>query len=387
MMILKRVGFGSIALGLVCLACSGSDGQAAADFASADADGRAATTPGGTPATGSGASAPVVAGPTAASPDGAAAAPPPSSDEGGGDTGGSGIAEPGVLTAGTWDDNRNFDFFTNYRKRLAQTPGLLPFAESDFSAALAAFAEPTPRKQTLDIAFVIDTTGSMGDEIRYLQAEFITLSDAIAETYPNAEQRWALVVYRDTGDDYVEQSFDFFEERADFQVTLAEQGADGGGDFPEAPEAGLAAAAALSWRDDAATARLAFWVADAPHHATNAAALVRSVRALLDQQVHVYPVASSGVDELTELSMRSVAQLSGGRYLFLTDDSGVGGAHKEPTLPCYFVTKLDDAILRMVDIELSGEYREPSADEVVRTGGNPENGRCELESGETVQVY
>jgi hypothetical protein len=51
------------------------------------------------------------------------------------------------------------------------------------------------------------------------------------------------------------------------------------------------------------------------------------------------------------------------------------------------VTKLDDAILRVVDIELSGEYREPSADEVVRTGGNPENGRCTLESGETVQVY
>ena len=50
--------------------------------------------------------------------------------------------------------------------------------------------------------------------------------------------------------------------------------------------------------------------------------------------------------------MRSAAQLTGGRYLFLTDDSGVGGEHKEPNIPCYFVTRLDHAILRMVDIEM-----------------------------------
>jgi hypothetical protein len=103
--------------------------------------------------------------------------------------------------------------------------------------------------------------------------------------------------------------------------------------------------------------------------------------------VHIYPVASSGVDELTELTMRSAAQLTGGRYLFLTNDSGVGGDHKEPSIPCYFVTKLDDAILRMVDIEMSGVYHEPNASEVLRTGGDPQNGACELESGQTVYVF
>jgi hypothetical protein len=40
------------------------------------------------------------------------------------------------------------------------------------------------------------------------------------------------------------------------------------------------------------------------------------------------------------------------------------------------VTKLDAAILRMVDVELSGTYREPYAAEVVRTGGNPKDGAC-----------
>jgi hypothetical protein len=111
-----------------------------------------------------------------------------------------------------------------------------------------------------------------------------------------------------------------------------------------------------------------------------------AIRSARDKGIHIYPVASSGVDELSEHTMRSAAQITGGRYLFLTDDSGVGGAHKEPTLPCYFVTKLDRAILRMIDIELSGKYREPTADEILRTGGSPQNGVCTVSSGD-VTIY
>jgi sirohydrochlorin ferrochelatase len=81
--------------------------------------------------------------------------------------------------------------------------------------------------------------------------------------------------------------------------------ADGGGDFPEAPDQALAKAAELSWRATDNTARLAFWVADAPHHPENAAAMSAAIGALHEHAVHVYPVASSGVDELTELTMRS----------------------------------------------------------------------------------
>jgi hypothetical protein len=143
----------------------------------------------------------------------------------------------------------------------------------------------------------------------------------------------------------------------------------------------------LAWRSDPATARLAFWVADAPHHTGRASALVAAVDVAASQDVHVYPVASSGVDELTEYAMRSAAQLTLGRYLFLTDDSGVGGEHKEPTIPCYFVTRLDDAILRMVDIEMSGVYREPLAAEVIRAGGDPADGACTLQSGQTVFAF
>jgi hypothetical protein len=240
---------------------------------------------------------------------------------------------------------------------------------------------------TLDISLVIDTTGSMGDELAYLQTEFLAISTSIETSYPDAEQRWSLVLYRDRGDVYTTRPFDFEANPEVFRQNLAAQAAGGGGDIPEAPDAALAAMNQLSWRSGDATARLAFWVADAPHHADKAPALKATIEAAEAQGVHIYPVASSGVDELTELTMRSAAQLTGGRYLFLTDDSGVGGSHKEPSIPCYFVTKLDSAILRMVDIEMSGAYREPSAAEVIRTGGDPQDGRCTLESGQTVYVF
>jgi len=168
---------------------------------------------------------------------------------------------------------------------------------------------------------------------------------------------------------------------------LASVTAAGGGDFPEAPDQAFAAAGQLAWSPPSSTAKLAFWVADAPHHREKAASMAEGIRGMRKLGVHVYPVASSGVDELTEVTMRTAAALTGGRYLFLTNDSGVGGDHKEPTIPCYFVTKLDVAIERMVDIELSGVYREPDESEVLRTGGDPKDGACQLESGESVLVF
>lgn len=344
----------------------------------------------GTPAamaSSSGASTPVPSAPSSALPPSSAPLPPTM-------TMGPAITpqpavQSGTLTAGTWDDNRNFDRFMSYRSKQLQSGrrGIMPLTDEEHNDAHDAFKDVHDGRQKLDVSLVIDTTGSMSDEIRYLQTEFLALSRAIEEDYPDAEQRWSLVVYRDVGDVYVSRVFDFRDDMNDFRDRLSEQFADGGGDFPEAPDAAFEAMNELEWRGDDNVARLAFWVADAPHHDANAEAMADALRETRGLDVHVYPVASSGIDEFTELTMRSAAQFTGGRYLFLTNDSGVGGDHKEPSIPCYFVTRLDQAILRMVRIELSGEYSEPAADQVVRRGGNPQSGSCKLESGDVVEVF
>ena len=290
----------------------------------------------------------------------------------------------GILTAGVWDDNLNLETFMNYRASLSATemPGVLPIPErAHLKVRFPAHRSP---RQTIDISFVIDSTGSMGDEMQYLQGEFLSLSKEIEERFSGSRQRWSLVVYRDQGDDYVVRNFDFEDSPRAFRESLASQSAGGGGDYPEAAHDGLQAALKNQWRRDPNTARVLYWVADAPHHQQASSQMAKAIHEAHRNDVHIYPIASSGVDELTELTMRSAAQLTGGRYIFLTDDSGVGLTHKEPTIPCYHVTTLRDAIVRTVEMEMRGAYLAPRQDEILRTSGLPDRGRCSSQAHQPV---
>jgi hypothetical protein len=44
-------------------------------------------------------------------------------------------------------------------------------------------------------------------------------------------------------------------------------------------------------------------------------------------------------------------------------------------------------MLRMIEIELSGEYRAPAELDVVRTAGDPHDGECELQSGDIAVAF
>ena len=372
--------------------------------------------------------------------------------------GNGGTPQSGLLTAGTWDDNLNFDFYLNYLLQTARTQanglpqiprenrleirvtdsagaplsnatvtvtdtagiklleaptrsdGRLFFLPGTVGADLgtdvriaASLGAATATAQAvvgdttaviavpnatatppvaLDLALVIDTTGSMGDEIDYLKVEVRDIAARIADDFPNAAQRWALILYRDVGDAYVVRSFDFEPSLTVFQSNLAAQSAGGGGDYPEAPDQALAKLTTLSWRQPQdSAARMAFWLADAPHHVGREGAIANSVLLAQRLGIHIYPIAASGVDDVAEYSMRTAAQVTGGRYLFLTDDSGIGGTHQEPTIPCYFVTTLSRAMIRMAAMELSGTNVAVAPADVIRTGGNPRDGRCSLTSG------
>ena len=310
--------------------------------------------------------------------DAASTAAPPPEQQGAPDQG---------LTAGAWDDNHNYDYFLKYLDHTAEINDQPPLTMNEREEAYQLFSGDRDDRVDLDIAVLFDTTGSMGDELRYLTVEVENIAADIADIAPDAHVRWALVTYRDHGDLYVTRRFDFTSDLEQFHADLSRQTAEGGGDYPEASAEGLMQAVTLSWRDDPDVARMAFWIADAPHHGNATELMTQSIRIAAMDDIHVYPVAASGVDELTELTMRSAAQVTGGRYLFLTDDSGVGDSHKEPSVPCYFVTSLNDAMVRMVEIERSGVYVEPHPDQIIRTGGNPENGACVLEDGTEVTAF
>jgi hypothetical protein len=229
----------------------------------------------------------------------------------------------------------------------------------------------------LDVAVVLDTTGSMGDELSYLQAEVGAISSSLANEFPGVSVRYGLVLYRDQnmGDAYTTRSFDFTSSFSSFQANLQAQGADGGGDTPEAVELGLKGMNALSWRGGN-VARVAFLIGDAPPHSSNGDAYFAQIDAARDLGVHLYPIGASGVDDDAEYFFRAGAEATGGRYLFLTDDSGVGGSHQAPHFWCYDVEKLELQMERMIAAELTGQVAPPRAADVIRAVGDPMNGVC-----------
>jgi len=244
----------------------------------------------------------------------------------------------------------------------------------DCTVLLPTAAAPLPRN--LDLAIVLDTTSSMGDEIQYLKAEIRSIAAAVRDQFPQVSQRYSLVLYRDEGmgDEYVTRVFDFTASIDQFQKSLAAQNANGGGDIPEAMHKGLEEATKLSWRDGD-TARVLFLIADAPPHAQDGPRTLECVDILRRKGVAIYPVAASCNDptagEATEFFMRSAALLTGAQYLFLTDDSGVGEAHGEPRIPFYRVEKLNRALIRMISGELAGRRADPDPKDVLRTVGSP----------------
>jgi hypothetical protein len=294
------------------------------------------------------------------------------------------LPQAGQLTAGVWDDNRNFDFFKPYATGFMQQNGsdFVMFSQQELrSAREAASLQRGPRSE-IDVQLVLDTTGSMGDELSYLQGEFDAIAATVRVKFPNVTPRWSLVVYRDKGDDYVTRQFDFTSDTSRFRRDLRAQSAAGGGDIPEAVVQGLSAGLRQAWRQDDHVAKIAFWVADAPAHPGEGSQLANVVRLASKKGVHVYPIAASDTDPAAEYQMRSAAQMTGGRYVFLTNDSGIGNDHAEPHIPCYSVTRLDSAIVRMIQVELTGRDVAPESTEVLRSVGRPnKEGKCQLSSG------
>lgn len=231
----------------------------------------------------------------------------------------------------------------------------------------------------LDLMLVIDTTGSMGDEIRYLQAELRSIVNAITAKHRNLDIRVGFVFYRDIGDEYVTRTVAFDRDIGRAQGVLARQYATGGGDYPEAMDQALIRAVGQDWRADAVKSLLL--VADAPPHDDKFARTWAAAEAARAKRIHITPVAASGVGDKAEYAMRAMAAATQSRYLFLTDDSGVGNPHAPPAIDCYLVTRLDALVRRVIDSQLSGRRIEPEQQEVIRSVGQYDAGKCVLPSG------
>lgn len=221
----------------------------------------------------------------------------------------------------------------------------------------------------LDVLFLLDATGSMGDEIAQLQNNLLAITQHIDQL--SVDSRYALVAYRDRGDEYVTKVYDFTPEVGLFQSYLNSVQAAGGGDIPESLNEALAVALKdVRWRGDD-TIKLIFLVADAPPHLDypNDYDYAQEMQKAAAMGIKIHPIASSGLPPNGEYIFRQIAQYTMGRFIFLTYQAGAAsgaagstrsdlnvGTPSDPERQIqgdYTVEQLDQLVLRLINDEIA----------------------------------
>lgn len=232
--------------------------------------------------------------------------------------------------------------------------------ESVQLSAAAPGGPATPQVQ-VEVLFLLDATGSMGDEIGRLKSSVISVVDRLQQLPGQPKVRLAMTTYRDEGDEYVTRSTDFTTDVKAFSAELAKVEAAGGGDTPEALDEGLAEALeGPSWGDPATTLQLVFLVADAPPQISRKVRTpyTASMINAAERGMKIFPIASSGSDDQAEFVFRQLAQYTGARFVFLSygaDGQGgaaVGGQSDISGLD-YEELPLDGLVVRLISEEVA----------------------------------
>ncbi|MFK7948733.1 MAG: carboxypeptidase-like regulatory domain-containing protein [Saprospiraceae bacterium] len=200
----------------------------------------------------------------------------------------------------------------------------------------------------VDVMFVVDATASMSDEILYLKTE---LEDVINQMQTKTEAKINLgsVFYRDSSDSYLTRKSILSTDIPKTISFINKQHAIGGGDRPEAVDAGLDMAInQMKWSENA-SARLLFIILDAPPH--HNPEVLKNIELLTkkaaEKGIRIIPLTASGIGKSTEYLMRSLALSTNGTYTFLTNHSGIGNNHIAPTTDNYKVELLNDLLVRL----------------------------------------
>ncbi len=148
---------------------------------------------------------------------------------------------------------------------LAASPAAALSPEARREAAEAEARRHRDQRPTIEVAFVLDTTGSMGGLLEGAKQKIWSIASKMAEGKPTPRIRVALVGYKDRGDAYVTKRFDLSEDLDAVYQNLRTFEASGGGDWPEHVGQGLGEAVSmLSWSKDRKAMKMIFVVGDAP---------------------------------------------------------------------------------------------------------------------------
>lgn len=185
--------------------------------------------------------------------------------------------------------------------------------------------EPLPEKPVnavksdrpvLDLAFLIDTTGSMGGEIEMVKKKTKDLVAKLASGKPAPIVRVGLVAYRDRGDDYVTKVFPFSDDIDKVVKDITSLSANGGGDTPEALNQGLHAALnELSWSKNKHASKLLFLIGDAPPHIyPGDYKWEDEAKNAISRGIQINAIGCNGLDASGTAIFEKIAKLADGKF-------------------------------------------------------------------------
>ena len=204
----------------------------------------------------------------------------------------------------------------------------------------------------VDVAFVVDATQSMDDEIAFLKSDIVDIIQKTKLNFPDMSLNLGSVFYRCFGNSYAIKLSPFSNNIDNTVNFINSQDANEGGD--EVVEEALKVAVdSLNW-SQSARARLLFFVLD--EQPLRKPEVINKLHIYIqkaaEKGIRIIPIVASAETPRNasslEYLMRSMALATNGTYLFLTDHSKIGNAHAKPTTDRYDVELLNNLLKRII---------------------------------------
>src|ERR1041384_4859988 len=190
---------------------------------------------------------------------------------------------------------------------------------------IAPVSSEKPGQQTMEMVFVLDTTGSMGGLLTGAKERIWGIVNEVMQTSSLSSVKVGLVAYRDRGDQYVTQVLPLTEDLDKVYSTLMEYEAGGGGDEPENVRRALAEGVAQAgWSQPSSRhAQILFLVGDAPPHAYADEPDTLTTADLAVKQGIIVNTIQCGNVAATKPVWEAIARRGQGQYFLIPQNGGV----------------------------------------------------------------
>ncbi|HNN82308.1 MAG TPA: VWA domain-containing protein, partial [Leptospiraceae bacterium] len=219
----------------------------------------------------------------------------------------------------------------------------------------------------VDIVFVMDTTGSMGEEIQRLKSTIEIINLNLTGNSKN-EIRFGMVLYRDKKEEYVTKVIPLTNDLENFKKELNKVSAGGGGDYPEDLQSALKdTIKEIDWRKNAV--KLTFIITDAPPHLDykQEYTYISAMKEASERGIKLYSIGTGGLDINGEYVLRQISQFTNSKYIFLTygekgeSEGGASGSVSHHTGANFPTDKLETIVIRFAKEEIQAAMGKPLA--------------------------